>query len=308
MAANSQILVVGSVNMDLAVRCPHIPVPGETVLGSTLIESPGGKGANQGVAAVRLGGRTAMLGCVGTDAYGRTLRAALVDAGVAADHLLDRGTRSGVAIIEVSDSGENSIVVVPGANALLAPDDVERALDGMPEARLVLLQLEIPLETVIATARAARSRGLCVLLDPAPAQPLPDSLLGDVDILTPNQTEAALLAGLSAVGPDQAQEAARRLLARGPRSVLVKLGAEGVLLAGPSDALLIPGWRLATVDSTAAGDCLSGALAVALIERRDLPDAVAFANAAAALSTTRYGAQDSMPTRAEVDQLLSQGM
>ena len=306
MTVNSQILVVGSVNMDLAVRCPHIPGPGETVLGSSLVESPGGKGANQAVAAARLGGRAAMLGCVGADTYGRTLRAALVDAGVAADHLLDRGTRSGVAIIEVSDSGENSIVVVPGANALLAPDDVELALDRMPEARLVLLQLEIPLETVIATARAARSRGLRVLLDPAPAQPLPDSLLSDVDILTPNQTEAALLAGLPAVGPDKAQEAARRLLARGSRSVLIKLGADGVLLAGPSYAQLVPGWRLATVDSTAAGDCLSGALAVALIEHRDLPDAVAFANAAAALSTTRYGAQDSMPTRAEVDRLLSQ--
>lgn len=304
---DSEILVVGSINMDLAVRCPHIPAPGETILGSSLMESPGGKGANQAAAAGRLGGRVAMIGCLGSDAYGQALRRALRDAGVAVDALAEQGDRSGVALIEVSERGENSIVVVPGANDLLTPAHVRRAFDAAPNARVVLLQLEIPLVTVRAAARMARVRGLQVLLDPAPAQPLSDDLLADVDILLPNQGEAGILAGLPVVERAEAEDAARRLLTRGPRTVALKLGAAGVLIVDATGARYIPGIPVRAVDTTAAGDCLAGALAVALVEGNDLVTAMTFANAAAALSTTRPGAQASMPSRAAVAQLLTGG-
>lgn len=303
----SRILVVGSINMDLAVRCPHIPAPGETVLGTSLVESPGGKGANQAVAAGRLGGSVAMIGCLGDDAYGRALRRSLEGASVRTDLTNEVGDRSGVALIEVSDRGDNSIVVVSGANAMLTPELVERAVDAAPQAQAMLLQLEIPLETVCAAASIARARGLRVLLDPAPARPLPDSLLADVDILLPNQGEAGALAGVSVISRVEAVEAARLLLARGPRAVVLKLGADGALIVDSAGARHIAGHAVQAVDTTAAGDCLGGALAVALVEGRGLDDAVAFANAAAAISTTRPGAQRSLPTREDVERLLHAG-
>ena len=299
-----QILVVGSINMDLAVRCPHIPTPGETILGSSLLESPGGKGANQAVAAARLGGAVTLCGCLGADAYGQALRRSLERDGVGVTWLAERGERSGVALIEVAERGENSIVVVPGANQLITPGDVTLALDAMPAAEVLLLQLEIPLITVQAAARLARARGVQVLLDPAPAQPLPDDLLAEVDILLPNQGEAGALAGMPVMSRADAIEAGRRLQARGARTVIVKLGAEGALILGEGGEQHISGERVDAIDSTAAGDCLAGALAVALVEGRRLPAALAFANAAAALSTTRPGAQASMPMRADVEALL----
>ena len=304
MSLDSTILVVGSINMDLAVRCPRIPVPGETILGSSLIESPGGKGANQAVAAALLGGAVAMVGCHGNDSYGQTLRHALQRAGASVRHVLERGDRSGVALIEVSEQGENSIVVVPGANALLTPDDVKRALQDTPTARALVLQLEVPLDTVREAARMARARGLTVLLDPAPVQPLPESLLREVDILLPNQGEAALLTQMDTVEATTAQEAGTRLRARGPRVVLVKLGRDGVLIVDESGVRLVPGISVDAIDTVAAGDCLAGALTVALVEGRPLVEAVTFANAAAALSTTRFGAQSAMPDREAVERLL----
>ncbi|MDB5057189.1 MAG: ribokinase, partial [Chloroflexi bacterium] len=224
------IVVIGSINMDLAVRCPRVPAPGETILGSSLLESPGGKGANQAVAAGKLGAAVAMVGCVGNDTYGDALRASLAAANVNMDWVLSRGERSGVALIEVADTGENSIVVVPAANGLLTPGDVDSALAALPEARIMLLQLEVPLSTVKAAARLGRQRGLQILLDPAPAQPLPPDLLAEVDILTPNQGEAAILLGRTGeVSLDDAPSAAAQLSAMGPRVVLLKLGSEGVL-------------------------------------------------------------------------------
>ncbi len=300
----STILVIGSLNLDLSIRCPHLPAPGETILGGPLIESPGGKGGNQAVAAGRLGGKVAMIGCLGADDYGRGLRNKLIASNVAVECVLERGPRSGVALIQVGDDGENSIVVVPGANALVEPADVLRAVDRAPGARLMLLQLEIPLGTVEEAARLGRARGITVLLDPAPAQPLSDSLLAHIDVLLPNEHEAAVLAGLTNDGPDQALEAARRLQARGPRTVLVKLGSRGVLLVDGAEAQHFAGRKVTAVDTTAAGDSLAGALAVALDEGMPLPKAVAFANVAAALSTTRPGAQDSMPDRSEVDRAM----
>lgn len=306
-AGEATILVVGSINMDLAVRCPHVPAPGETVLGTSLLESPGGKGGNQAVAAGRLGGAVAMVGCVGDDAYGPALRSSLARAGVAGDFLIARGDRSGLALIAVGDRGENSIVVVPGANALVTPDDVAAAFREAAAARVLLLQLELPLPTVQAAAQLARARGVRVILDPAPApaDPLPDDVLGLVDVIAPNQGEAAWLAGKPVSSLEEARAAATALLARGPRTVLIKLGSDGVLIVDRAGERHIPGRRVAVVDTTAAGDCLAGALAVALTEGRSLDEAVTFANAAAALSTTRPGAQESMPTRAEVDALLA---
>lgn len=299
---DSRILVVGSINMDVSVRAPHIPVPGETILGSGLVESPGGKGANQAAAAGRLGGSVAMVGCVGADSYGEALRRGLQAAGVSTDTVTVRGDRSGVALIEVSDAGENSIVVVPGANALLTPADVEVALAAAPRAKWMLLQLEIPLPAIEAAASLARARGIRVLLDPAPARPLPDTLLAAVDILLPNQGEAGVLAGMKVRTLADAERAARLLLARGPRCVLLKLGGDGVLLADRERFVHIVGHSVQVVDTTAAGDCLAGALAVALDDGQPLEDAVRLANAAAALSTTRPGAQESMPSHAEVAQ------
>jgi ribokinase len=299
------ILVVGSINMDLAARCPTLPGPGETVLGSSLVQSPGGKGGNQAAAAGKLGGVTRMVGCIGADAFGAELETALRAAGVNTELLVVRGERSGVALIEVADGGENSIVVVSGANWLVQPDDVLRALEQVSDARVMLLQLEIPLPAVIAAAQAARQRGIKVLLDPAPARPLPDDLLSAVDIILPNQIEAALLTGLETVDAVDARIAGARLRKRGVGTALIKLGVRGVLIVDAAGERWVPGHRVNTVDTTAAGDCLAGALAVALIEGRSLDDAVTFANAAAALSTTRPGAQESMPSRAEVDRFLA---
>ncbi len=299
------IVVMGSVNMDLVVRGPRIPLPGETILGESLTEYPGGKGANQAVAAARAGGQVAMVGCVGDDAFGQALRASLDQAGVLTSRLAVRGPRSGMALIEVAASGENSIVVVPGANALITRADADGALAALPEAEILLLQLEIPMDAVEGAAAAAKALGMLVLLDPAPACPLSDRLLAAVDYLTPNQPEAALLAGMPSVGVADAPEAARRLLARGVGTVLVKLGADGVLIASGEAMEHIPGYGVATVDTTAAGDCLAGALAAALTAGRSPRDAVVFANAAAALSTTRQGAQTSMPTLDEVERFLT---
>jgi ribokinase len=304
MSADTRLVVVGSLNMDIVIECDHIPLPGETILGVGMSEYPGGKGGNQAVAAARLGGPTAMIGCLGHDPYSTALRAALIEARVDTAHVLERGPRGGVAIIEVAASGENSIVVVQGANALLTAEDVESSLADLPETRILLLQLEIPIEAVERAAQAAGARGMLVLLDPAPARTLSDRLLGSVDYLTPNQQEAAFLAGMSEVRPADAPEAARRLLERGVKTAIIKLGAAGVYASNGLESFYVAGHQVETVDTTAAGDCFAGALAVALLADDTLQEAVAFANAAAALSTTGRGAQPSMPTMAEVRALL----
>jgi ribokinase len=303
--ADCAVVVVGSINMDLAVRCPRVPAPGETILGSELREFPGGKGANQAVAAGRLGSVTAMVGCIGTDSYAETLRGSLQQSGVDTTFVLERGMRSGVALIQVAEAGENSIVVVPGANALVTPEDVEAALARLPAVRIMLLQLELPLATVQAAAELAKARRMLVMLDPAPVQALPDALLKNVDILTPNEGEAAALAGHAGrIDAHGAPIIAARLRELGPGIVLVKLGGDGMVVADRDSTDHLPGIRVATVDTTAAGDCLAGALASALAGGSTLRDAARFANAAAALSTTRMGAQTSMPTRTEVLELL----
>jgi ribokinase len=297
------IVVVGSLNMDFVVQVGTLPRPGETVQGSAFATIPGGKGANQGCAAGRLGGRARMVGRVGDDVFGRQLVESLELAAVDASAVdVTADTPTGVALIAVESGGQNQIVVAPGANGRLTPDDVARGLRGLAGG-LVLLQLESPLETVERAARVGRESGASVVLDPAPARELSDGLLSYVSYLTPNESEAAALLGRrqDALPLTEAPEVARALRARGPRTVILKLGAQGAYVDDGSGGRHFPAPRVDAVDATAAGDTFNGALAVALAEGRPLPDAVAFANAAAALSVTRHGAQASIPTRSEVD-------
>jgi ribokinase len=301
-----KIVVIGSLNMDLVGCAARIPVVGETITGHTYFSEPGGKGANQAYAAAKLGGRVAMLGRVGSDDFGRAMRANLSEAGCNVEGLVSVEGTSGIALIFVADSGQNSIVIVPGANDRFSPEDVDagaRLLDG---AAWVLLQLENPLPTVLAAARAARRARARVILDPAPARTVPDELFALADIITPNETEAAILAELApgALSTDQALAIARTLQARQARTVIVKLGEQGCLLVTKEQSQLIPAPAVKAVDTTAAGDEFNAGLAVGLSEGMDLPVACELANAAAALSVTKLGAQASAPTRAELDAFL----
>jgi ribokinase len=302
----AKIVVSGSLNMDVVAVTPRIPVAGETILGTQFFTMPGGKGANQAYAAAKLGGDAAMLGRVGEDAFGAQMRKNLVDANCNVDAVRALpGAASGVALIYVSVSGENSIVVVPGANQLFTPGDIANERGLFDGSVAVLLQLETPLETVMAAARRGRERGALVILDPAPAPglPLPKELLELIDILTPNETEAAILTGLSPrpLTPEEAISVARKLQALGPRTVIVKLGAQGCLLLDGEECSLIPAPSVTVMDTTAAGDVFNGALAVALSEGLALNQACRFAVHASALSVMRLGAQNSIPTRAEVE-------
>ncbi len=304
MTEPAGIVIVGSLNMDLVVRVGGLPQPGQTVSGSEFKMLPGGKGANQAYTVARLGGRGALIGCVGDDLYAEQLRASLQSAGVNLHGVrVIAEASTGVALITVEQSGQNQIVIAGGANHCLQPGEVVAAL-AASDARYLLLQLESPLATVEAAATAAQAKGMTVVLDPAPAQPLPSSLLGAIDILTPNESEALTLLGLdgNAIELAQAAEIAQRLLLLGPRRIILKLGEKGVWLADREQARHFPTQRVDALDTTAAGDCFNGALAVALAEGKTIEQAIAFANCAAALSVTRFGAQASIPTRAEVNE------
>ena len=304
------ILVVGSLNMDLVARCPHIPAPGETILGSDFTRSPGGKGANGATAAARLlsarmGGRVAMLGAVGRDDHGAALVRNLGVRGVDAERVLRLdGVPTGVALIAVADDGENSIVVVPGANGRLRPEHVEAGLPALSPT-VVLMQMEIPLETVERAAALGHRMGAHVLLDPAPAPAtLPEGLLRNVDVLLPNEGELAMLAGMAVESVEATTQAAAALRGRGVGTVVVKRGDQGALVHDERGARAVPTLRVDVVDTTGAGDCFDGALAVALAEGRPIDEAVRFATHAAALACTRLGAQSAQPERAEVEATL----
>ena len=304
------IVVVGSLNMDLVVRVSRWPEAGETLIGEDFDQVPGGKGANQAAAAAVAGGSVAMVGLVGDDPFGETLRTTLTELGVNVEAVSVRpATRTGVALIGVDASGENRIVVVSGANAALAPDDVERSAgsgtwDG---AAVLLVQCEIPAQTVLSACRLARSRHMTVVLDPAPPIDLPSEIWPLVDICTPNQGEAAALTEQEVRDAEGARRAGQKLRDRGVGAALVKLGPDGVLVLDERGCVHVPGIYVDAVDTTAAGDVFAGALAVALAEGSDLVDAASFANRAGALSTTRRGAQTSLPAREEIDRLSSAG-
>ncbi|MFG3045250.1 ribokinase [Streptomyces sp. NPDC048241] len=290
------LLVVGSANADLVVGVERRPGAGETVLGGDLAVHPGGKGANQAVAAARLGARTALLARVGDDGHGRLLRDSLRSAGVDTTAVLTGGAPTGVALITVDPSGDNSIVVSPGANARLTEGDVEPGVLGA--ARVVSAQLEIPLETVAAVVRAL-PEGTRFVLNPSPPRPLPTEVLAACDPLVVNEHEARVLLDDADAGDDPA-DWARRLLALGPRSVVVTLGAKGALVCDASGVRAVPSVAVAAVDTTGAGDAFTAALAWRLGAGEELPVAAAYAARVGAAAVTRRGAQESYPTAAEV--------
>jgi len=305
------VVVVGSLNMDFVVAVDRLPSPGETVLGRDFQMIPGGKGANQACAAARLATdsvRVRMVGRVGNDTFGDRLKASLSAAGVDVSAVnAARSHPTGVALISVDDSGQNSIVVATGANHALIASEVEAMRSVVRGARLVLFQLESPLDTVAAALKIAREEGARTILDPAPALPLSAELLANVDILTPNEIEASLLLGLPAqrVSICNAPALARALKERGPKAVVLKLGDQGCFYSDALADVHCPAFSVIARDTTAAGDVFNGALAVALAEDRPVPEALRFANAAAAISVTRIGAQASVPSRTEVDQFLT---
>ncbi len=294
-----RVCVVGSLNVDLVVRVARLPRVGETVSGGVFSTFPGGKGANQAVGAARLGARVAMVGCVGADAFGAQLREALERHGVEVNGVrTDPEAHTGVAAIGVDAEGQNLILVAPGANLRLRPEDVDpRLVSG---SRALLLQLEIPLETVLHAARLGREAGALVCLDPAPACPLPEELYGLVDVLNPNAVEAEALSGIAVRDVADAHRAAEVLLRRGVRQVVVKLGERGSYYLSGEESGHVPALEVSAVDTTAAGDAFAAGLAVALAEGQSLRRAVEFATAAAGLKVTRLGAQ-AMPSRAEVE-------
>lgn len=300
------IVVVGSSNTDMIVRLKRIPRPGETLLGGAFFSAAGGKGANQAVAAARLGGRVALVGRAGRDSLGDQAASLLAAEGIDVAHLArDKALPSGVALIFVGADGANSIAVASGANAAVSVADIQKARALIAGARVLVMQLEVPLRTVSAAAALAFAHKVPVILNPAPAQDLPASLLRRVAILTPNESEAELLTGIRVNSPAAARKAAADLRGRGVKTVVITLGAQGALLADGKGARLIPGFRVKAVDTTAAGDVFNGALALALVEGRPIDDAVRRANAAAAVSVTRLGAQPSAPKRRDVERLLA---
>ncbi len=300
----NHIVVVGSSNTDMVLRCPRLPKPGETVLGGQFAIAGGGKGANQAVAAARLGAAVTFIARVGRDAMGDQAVANYLAEGIDCRFITrDDNASSGVALIMVDRAAENLIGVGPGANATLLPEHVAQAEPVLRSASVLLVQLEIPLPTLVAAIELAHRCGVPVILNPAPAQPLPDEFVRDV-ILTPNETEAAELSGIPINTPSDVEQAAARLLRRGARAVVVTLGERGALLATPGPTEIIPGFRVNALDTTAAGDAFNGGLAVALARGDELAAAVRFGCAAGALAATRMGAQPSLPTAQEVPRLI----
>jgi len=292
--------------MDLVTRTPRLPIAGETLQGYEFFTAPGGKGANQAVAAARLGISTQIVGRLGDDDFGRQLLAGLQAADVQTDGILvDESASSGVAVIAVDDAGENNIIIVAGANGCVNQQDVERLTDLLPGAAALLLQFEVPLPAVLAAAQAARQAGVLVILDPAPAKEnIPPELYPLIDIITPNEIEASQLVGFPVEGQEAAAKASAELRQRGVGTVIVKLGAQGVFCAAGAETFFVPAFSVRAVDTVAAGDAFNGGLAAALADGRSLRDAVVWGAAAGAISATKAGAQPSLPDRKTFDAFL----
>jgi ribokinase len=301
----SRVLVVGSANVDFTVQVGRLPRPGETVSGCTQLVNYGGKGANQAVAARRLGAEVRLIACVGEDASGRAIREALAAEGIGVDGVVSSAAAAtGTALIVVDAEGQNQIAVAPGANRALGVDRVGARVEDFAWAEVVVSQLETPFDTVAWTLEAARRRRALTILNPAPPTDVRLEFLSLVDYLTPNAGEAERLSGIEIRNATNAAQAAERLRERGASVAVVTLGEAGALAHGPDGLHLAPAFPVTAVDTTAAGDAFNGALAVALAEGRALAPALRFANAAAALACTRRGAQPSLPTRSEVERLL----
>jgi ribokinase len=301
----TRIVVVGSSNTDMIITVPHLPRPGETIMGGRFAVAGGGKGANQAVAAARCGGQVDLIARIGSDSFGASAVTAWLQDGIGVDLVVkDEAAPSGVALIFVDTSAENCIAVAPGANDALAPADIDRGAAAIAAAAILLVQLEIPLESVRHALAVARRHGTRTILNPAPARTLDDALLRDVSIITPNETEAELLTGVRIEDDASAEQAAAMLLRRGPDTVIITLGSRGAFVATGTMRTLVPGFRVNAVDTVAAGDVFNGALAVALAEGRPLTECIRFGHAAAAISVTRHGAQPSAPRRDEIQRLL----
>lgn len=300
----AKLVVVGSANTDFVLHVPELPSKGETVLGDQFRVVRGGKGANQAVAAARLGAEVTLVARLGTDSFGDEALAAYKQEGIRTNFIVqDSEIHSGIALIMVNPNGENVIAVGPGANSHLKAEDVQAASAAIREADCVLLQLEIPVKAVQAAAEIAHRNRVRVILNPAPARQLPEQLLQSVDYLTPNETEAAILAGedLSGIGPDSLSRLASIL---GVPNLVVTLGSRGAAILQNGNTIRIPSFPITPVDTTASGDAFNGALAVALAKGESIAEAVRYANAAGAITATRPGAQPSLPTREELDQFM----
>ena len=301
-----KLVVIGSSNMDLVISLPRIPAVGETVLGGRSSMVFGGKGANQAVAAIRAGGDVAYIAKVGDDLFGANMKDHFKKEGFQTDLILtDEDEPTGIAQIFVSEKGENSIAVAPGANMALLPHDLEPFEEIIANANVVLLQLETPLSTIAYIADLAQKNNLRLILNPAPAQPLDANLLKHIWLLTPNETEASLLTGIEVIDKTSAQKAAELLRKAGVANVIVTLGENGCLLCNADGARHFMAYKATAVDTTAAGDVFNGTLAVAITEGESFEYAIDFASAAAAISVSRQGAQPSIPTRAEIEALLN---
>jgi ribokinase len=297
-----RIAVVGRANTDMVIKAERIPAPGETVIGREFVMAPGGKGANQAVAAARLGAEVTFVARLGSDVFGDRAIAGYEQEGIDTTWIVrDPETASGVALIFVDEAGENSIAVASGANARLAAEDVERAQDAIASADVLLVQLEVPLAALSRAIEIAHSAGVRVILNPAPAREVPASLLSRVSIATPNEHEIKVV-----VGKGDRVRSVAKMLDAGTQTVLVTLGAQGVLWAEKGQQVRIPAFRVQAVDTTAAGDAFNGALAYALASELAMQEAIRYASAAAAIAVTRMGAQPSLPTRAEVKDFLRQ--
>lgn len=299
------IVVVGSSNTDMIIKVPRIPKPGETILGGTFSTAAGGKGANQAVAAARAGGNVTFVASVGNDLFGNQAVRNFQTDKINVEHIKrNEGIPSGVALIFVDEKGENSIAVASGANALLSPDDIHKAKSAFENAGVLVVQLETPLASVHEALLLAHKNNILTILNPAPAQPLSDELLKYVTIITPNETEAELLTGIPVDSEPSAKMAADILLSKGVKTVLITMGAKGSFIATENYSKIVPGFEVKAVDTTAAGDVYNGALAVGISKGSKLYDAVVFANAAAALSVTKLGAQPSSPYENEIEDFL----
>ena len=301
----AKIVVVGSSNMDLVVKAKRIPAVGETILGGDFVMVPGGKGANQAVAAAKLGTEVYFVAKLGDDIFGKQSLNNFKKEGVNTKYVNQtKEAPSGVALIMVDEEGNNVIVVAPGANQKLSSEDVKKAQSCIASSGALVLQLEVPMATVEFAARLAFSCGVPVILDPAPAQKLSMELLKIVDVLKPNETEAQILTGIKVADKNSARKAAENLLDCGVKAVVLTMGAKGFLFAGSDGVEFVPGIKVKAIDATAAGDAFTGALAVKMAERKPLREAALFANYVAALSVTKMGAQSSMPTRQAVESFI----
>lgn len=302
----TKIIVLGSSNTDMIVKVPRIPAPGETILGGKFVQTAGGKGANQAVAAARSGGDVTFIANTGDDNFGKEAIEGFKKEGINTDFIfVDEDTPSGVALIFVGEDGENSIAVASGANGTLAPSQIKMIEEVIANGSTLLTQLETPLETVEEAIKIANKNGVKVILNPAPAQPLSDDLFQRIDILTPNQSEAELLTGIPVTDEESAKKAAENLLSRGIKTVILTLGSDGAFIMSKNIQKTIPGFKVKAEDTTAAGDTFNGALAVGLAEGKPIEEAIRWAHAAAALSVTRMGAQPSVPNQKEIEDFIS---